>query len=292
MSLFVGAIVSQTDRTIATAPRPVTIIRATRGWSALNLSDLWAHREMLYFLIWSDLKLRYKQTSLGAFWAVLQPFLTMVVYSVFLGRLARVPSDGIPYPLFVYTALVPWTYFSNALSQSSLSLLRYERVITKVYFPRLIVPLSAVAAGLVDLGITFVLLVGIVIYYGLMPGLAIVMLPVFVLVATVTALAVSLWLSALNVQYRDVRYTVPFLVQVWMFVSPVIYPSSLVPERWHLLYGLNPMAGVVEGFRWSLLGQDNPSVPIMAASFSMTLIILIGGLYYFRRMERTFADVV
>jgi len=283
---------NQTDVTINSTQRPVTIIRPTHGWSALNLSDLWAHREMLYFLIWSDLKLRYKQTSLGAVWAVLQPLMTMIVYSIFLGRLARVPSDGIPYPLFVYTALVPWTYFSNALSSSSLSLLRYERVITKVYFPRLIVPLSAVAAGLVDLGITFVLLVGIVFYYGLMPGLAIVLLPLFVLLATVTALAVSLWLSALNVQYRDVRYTVPFLTQVWMFITPVIYPSSLVPERWHLLYGLNPMAGVVEGFRWTLLGQDNPSVPILLASSSMTLLILVGGLYYFRRMERTFADVV
>lgn len=274
------------------APRTVTVIRPTRGWSALNLADLWAHREMLYFLIWSDLKLRYKQTSLGAVWAVLQPLMTMIVYSIFLGRLARVPSDGIPYPLFVYSALVPWTYFSNALSSSSLSLIRYERVITKVYFPRLIVPFSAVSAGLVDLSITFILLVGIVLYYGMMPGVAIVLLPLFVLLATATALAVSLWLSALNVQYRDVRYTVPFLTQVWMFVTPVIYPSSLVPERWHLLYGLNPMAGVVEGFRWSLLGQANPSVPILLASSSMTLVILVGGLYYFRRMERTFADVV
>ncbi len=270
----------------------ITVLRPSAGWSALNLKDIWAHRELLYFLIWSDLKLRYKQTSLGAVWAVLQPLLTMVVYSVFLGRLARVPSDGIPYPVFVYTALVPWTYFSNALTQSSLSLIRHERVITKVFFPRLIIPLSAVAAGLVDLGITFILLVGIVVYYGIVPGIAILMMPVFIVVATVTALAVSLWLSALNVQYRDVRYTVPFLTQVWMFVTPVIYPSSLVPERWHVLYGLNPMAGVVEGFRWSLLGQENPSVPILLMSATMTLVILIGGLYYFRRMERTFADVV
>jgi lipopolysaccharide transport system permease protein len=215
-----------------------------------------------------------------------------VVYSVFLGRLARVPSDGIPYPVFVYTALVPWTFFANALTQSSLSLIRYERVITKVFFPRLIIPMSAIAGGLVDLGIAFILLVGIVMYYGIVPGIAILMLPLFVLLATVTALAVSLWLSALNVQYRDVRYTVPFITQVWMFVTPVIYPASLVPERWHLLYGLNPMAGVVEGFRWSLLGQSSPSFPIMLASGTMTCLILIGGLYYFRRMERTFADVV
>lgn len=282
---------SQSESTIGLPPQ-VTVIRPTSGWSALNLADIWAHRELLYFLIWSDLKLRYKQTSLGAVWAVLQPLLTMVVYSVFLGRLARVPSDGIAYPVFVYTALVPWTYFANALTQSSLSLIRHERVITRVYFPRLIIPLSAISAGLVDLGITFVLLVGIVIYYGIMPGVAILLLPLFVLLATVTALAVSLWLSALNVQYRDVRYTVPFLTQVWMFVTPVIYPSSLIPDRWHVLYGLNPMAGVVEGFRWSLLGQDNPSVPILIASAVMTIVILIGGLYYFRRMERTFADVV
>jgi lipopolysaccharide transport system permease protein len=282
---------AESSSTLVIAPS-ITVIRPSRGWSALNLADLWAHRELLYFLIWSDLKLRYKQTSLGAVWAVLQPFLTMVVYSIFLGRLARVPSDGIPYPVFVYTALVPWTFFANALSQSSLSLIRYERVITKVFFPRLIIPMSAIAGGLVDLGIAFVLLVGIVMYYGIMPGIALLMLPLFVLLATVTALAVSLWLSALNVQYRDVRYTVPFLTQVWMFMTPVIYPASLVPERWHLLYGLNPMAGVVEGFRWSLLGQSSPSFPIMLASGTMTMLILIGGLYYFRRMERTFADVV
>jgi len=271
---------------------PVTVIRPSRGWSAINFRDLWNHRELLYFLIWSDLKLRYKQTSLGAVWAVLQPFLTMIVYSIFLGRLARVPSDGIAYPVFVYTALVPWTFFSNALTTSSLSLIRHERVITKIYFPRLIIPISAIAAGLVDFGIAFVLLVGIVLFYGIVPTTAVVLLPLFMLLAAVTALAVSLWLSALNVQYRDVRYTVPFLTQVWMFMTPIIYPSSLVPERWHVLYGLNPMAGVVEGFRWSLLGQDNPSFSILLVSTAMTLLILIGGLYYFRRMEQTFADVV
>jgi lipopolysaccharide transport system permease protein len=283
---------SRPDSALAVSAPHVTVIRPSSGWSALNLREIWAHRELLYFLIWSDLKLRYKQTSLGAVWAVLQPFLTMVVYSVFLGRLARVPSDGIAYPVFVYTALVPWTFFANALTTSSLSLIRHERVITKVYFPRLIIPLSAVAAGLVDFGIAFVLLVGIVIYYGIMPGMAILLLPLFVVVATVTALAVSLWLSALNVQYRDVRYTVPFITQVWMFVTPVIYSSNLVPERWHAFYALNPMAGVVEGFRWSLLGQENPSFLIMTISSAMTLLILVGGLYYFRRMERTFADVV
>lgn len=283
---------SRSEPVVALPTPSVTVIRPSSGWSALNLREIWEHRELLYFLIWSDLKLRYKQTTLGALWAVLQPLLTMVVYSVFLGRLARVPSDGIAYPVFVYTALVPWTFFANALTTSSLSLIRHERVITKVYFPRLIIPLSAVATGLIDLGIAFVLLVGIIIYFGIMPGIAILMLPLFVLLATTTALGVSLWLSALNVQYRDIRYTVPFMTQVWMFVTPVIYPSSLVPERFHLLYGLNPMAGVVEGFRWSLLGLENPSVPILLASASVTVIVLIGGLFYFRRMERTFADVV
>jgi lipopolysaccharide transport system permease protein len=283
---------SRSESALTVSAPLVTVIRPSSGWSALNLREIWAHRELLYFLIWSDLKLRYKQTSLGAVWAVLQPFLTMIVYSIFLGRLARVPSDGIPYPVFVYTALVPWTFFANALTTSSMSLIRHERVITKVYFPRLIIPLAAVAAGLVDLGIAFVLLVGIVIYYGIMPGMAILLLPVFVVVATVTALAVSLWLSALNVQYRDVRYTIPFLTQVWMFVTPVIYSSNLVPERWHAIYALNPMAGVVEGFRWSLLGQENPSFLILAISSMMTILILVGGLYYFRRLERTFADVV
>lgn len=277
---------------MAISHAPVTVIRPSRGWAAINFRDLWNHRELLYFLIWSDLKLRYKQTSLGAVWAVLQPFLTMIVYSIFLGRLARVPSDGIAYPVFVYTALVPWTFFANALTTSSLSLIRHERVITKIYFPRLIIPVSAIAAGFVDFGIAFVLLIGIVLFYGIVPTTAVVLLPLFMLLAAVTALAVSLWLSALNVQYRDVRYTVPFMTQVWMFVTPIIYPSSLVPERWHVLYGLNPMAGVVEGFRWSLLGLENPSFPILLVSSAMTILILIGGLYYFRRMEQTFADVV
>lgn len=271
---------------------PTTTIRPSRGWAALNVAELWAHRELLFFLVWGDLKLRYKQTVLGAAWAVLQPLATMLVFSVFLGRLARVPSDGIPYPLFVYTALVPWTYFANALTQSSLSLIRYERVITKVYFPRLIVPFSSVLAGLVDLGIAFMLLVGIAAYYGVTPGVEILALPLFVGLAAITALAVSLWLSALNVQYRDVRYTIAFLTQVWLFLTPVAYPSTLVPSEWRVIYGLNPMAGVVEGFRWSLLSSETPSPEVVIASTCMTAFILVGGLYYFRRMERTFADVV
>jgi lipopolysaccharide transport system permease protein len=284
------------DHTTATAgdplSLPVTRIQRSTGMVPLNLRDLWGNRELLYFLIWGDLKLRYKQTALGATWAILQPLLTMIIFSIFFGRLARLPTDGIPYPLFVYTALVPWTYFSNAMNLASASLIRHEKVITKVYFPRLIVPMSAVAAGLVDLGISFVLLLGLLLYYGMMPTAAVVMLPLFVLLAVMTALAVSLWMSALNVQYRDVRYTLAFLTQVWLFLTPIVYSTTLIPENWRTIYGLNPMAGVVEGFRWSLLGSPHGPGPMLLVSVLMVTMLLIGGLYYFRRMEQTFADVV
>ena len=275
-----------------TAGYPVTRIQRSSGWAALNLRDLWAHRELLYFLIWGDLKLRYKQTALGATWAILQPFLTMVVFSIFFGRLARIPTDGIPYPVFAYTALVPWTFFANGLSLGSLSLTRYERVITKVYFPRLIVVLSAILSGLIDLLIAFVLLIAMLRYYDITPDRAIVALPLFIVFATATALAVSLWLAALNVQYRDVRYTIPFLTQVWLFLTPIAYSASLVPSEWRNVYALNPMVGVVEGFRWSLLQKEHPSWEMIGVSASVVALILISGLYYFRRMERTFADVV
>lgn len=285
-----------TDGNVAPVPGPAipaaTRIQRSSGWTPLNLRDVWENRELLYFLVWSDLKLRYKQTALGASWAIIQPLMTMIIFSIFFGRLARLPTDGIPYPIFVYTALVPWTYFANAMNQSSASLIRYERVITKVYFPRIIVPLSAVIAGLVDLGAAFLLLVGMIVYYGFVPTAAVVMLPLFVLLASLTAFAVSLWLSALNVQYRDVRYTLIFLTQLWMFMTPIVYTTSLVPERWRALYGLNPMAGVVEGFRWSLLGTSHGPGPMLIASVVMVVVMMIGGLYYFRRMERTFADVV
>ena len=270
---------------------PTTLIRPSRGWVALNLRDLWLYRELLYFLTWRNIKVRYKQTVLGAAWAVLQPFFTMVVFSIFFGRLAQVPSDGIPYPIFAYCALVPWSYFAGALDRAGNSLVGSANLITKVYFPRLAIPISAVLAGLLDLAIAFVVLLGMMLYYGIVPTAAVLTLPLFLLLAVATALAVGLWLSALNVQYRDVRYTIPFLTQFWLFATPIAYSSSLVPERWRALYGLNPMAGVVEGFRWALLGKEPPG-PLIAVSAIVVILLLVGGLYYFRRMERSFADVV
>ena len=273
-----------------TAP-PVTIIGPAGGWVPLELRELWEYRELLYFFIWRDIKVRYKQTVLGAAWAVIQPFFTMIVFSIFFGRLARIPSDGVPYPIFVYTALVPWMYFAQALVQSSNSLIEHERMITKVYFPRLLIPMAAVLAGLVDFAIAFIVLAGLLLFYGIIPGLAIVTVPLFVLLAATTGLGVGVWLSALNVQYRDVRYTLPFLVQFWLFATPIAYPSSLVPEQWRALYGLNPMAGVVEGFRWALLGTRPPS-SLVGVSVLTVALLLVGGLYYFRRMEQTFVDVL
>jgi len=268
------------------------VIQPAHGWIPVNLSEVWKYRELLYFLTWRDIKVRYKQTVLGAAWAIIQPFFTMVVFSVFFGHLAKVPSDGIPYPIFVYCALLPWQLFAHALSESSNSLVANERLISKVYFPRLIVPISAVVAGLVDFAISFLVLIAMMAYYGIWPGLAVLTVPLFVLFAVVTALAVGLWLSALNVQYRDVRYTLGFLTQFWLLATPVAYPSSLVPAPWRALYGLNPMAGVVEGFRWALLGKtDGPGI-MLAVSVSVVVLILIGGVHYFARMEASFADVI
>jgi lipopolysaccharide transport system permease protein len=258
----------------------------------LNLRDVWAYRELLYFLIWRDVKVRYKQTVLGAAWAILQPVLTMVVFSVFFGRLAKMPSDGVPYPVFAFTALLPWQLFAYSLTAASNSLVGSQHLITKVYFPRLVIPLSAVLAGLVDFGIAFVVLVGLMWYYGIVPTAAAAVLPLFVLLAVATALAVGLWLSSLNVKYRDVRHTLPFLTQFWLFATPVAYPSSLVPETWRWLLGLNPMAGVVEGFRWALLGTSAGTGQVLAVSVVAVAALLIGGLMYFRQMERSFADLV
>lgn len=268
------------------------VIRPTKGWVPLNLRDLWVYRELLYFLVWRDIKVRYKQTALGAAWAVLQPFLTMVVFSIFFGRLAGVPSDGVPYPIFAYTALLPWQLFAHALTESGNSLVSNQQLITKVYFPRLVIPLSAVLAGLVDFGIAFIVLMAMMFFYGIFPTLAVLTLPFFLLLAIATALSVGLWLSALNVEYRDVRYTLPFLTQFWMFATPIAYPSSLVPEPWRAWYGLNPMVGVVEGFRWALLGQTGSVGPVVIVSCLVVVVLLVGGLVYFRRMEKTFADVV
>ena len=268
------------------------VIRPSRGWVPLKLADLWEYRELLYFLVWRDIKVRYKQTVLGAAWAILQPFLTMVVFSIVFGRLARIPSDGLPYPVFAYCALLPWQLFSHALIESSNSLVANERLITKVYFPRLVVPISAVLAGLLDFLIAFLVLIGMMMYYHVRPTAAVWTVPLFVLLAVGAALGVGLWLSALNVQYRDVRYTIPFLTQFWLFATPVAYPSTLVPEAWRALYGANPMAGVVEGFRWALLGKVEGPGALLAVSIAIVILILVGGLYYFRRMEKTFADVV
>ena len=272
--------------------RPTLLIRPSRGWAALDLADLWEYRELIYFLTWRDIKVRYKQTVLGGAWAILQPFLTMVVFSVFFGRLAGIPSDGLPYPIFAYCALLPWQLFAHALTESSNSLVANERLITKVYFPRLVVPISAVLAGLLDFLVAFVVLIGMMMYYHIRPTAALWTVPLFLLLAVGAALGVGLWLSALNVQYRDVRYTIPFLTQFWLFLTPVAYPSTLVPVSWRALYGLNPMAGVVEGFRWALLGKAEGPGALLAVSVAITIVILVGGLYYFRRMEKTFADVV
>ena len=271
---------------------PTFFIRPQSGWSAAGLKELWEYRELLYFLTWRDIKVRYKQTALGAAWAIIQPFFMMVVFSLFFGRLAKVPSDGIPYPIFVYCALLPWQLFAHALTESSNSLVANERLITKVYFPRLVVPISAVLGGLLDFAIAFVILLLMMAYYGVRPTWAIVTLPAFLLLAMLTALGVGLWLSALNVKYRDVRYTITFLIQFWLFATPVAYSSSIVPARWRALYGLNPMAGVVEGFRWALLGKSTGPGALLAVSVAVVILILIGGLYYFRRMEAEFADVV
>jgi lipopolysaccharide transport system permease protein len=267
------------------ADTPEITLRHSRGWVALNFRELWDYRELLYFLVWRDLQVRYKQTVLGVLWAILQPVMTMIVFSIFFGRLARVPSDGIPYPIFAFTALLPWQLFAHALTESGNSLVTNQQLITKVYFPRVLIPLSAVLAGVADFAIAFVVLLVMMFYYGIVPTIAVVF-------ALVTALAVGLWLSALNVEYRDVRYTLPFLSQFWFFATPIAYSSSLVPETWRALYGLNPMAGVVEGFRWALLGKGGGVEPLVFVSAFVVGALLIGGLVYFRQMETTFADVV
>ncbi|MCG6980140.1 MAG: ABC transporter permease [Deltaproteobacteria bacterium] len=270
----------------------VIIVKPSKGWISLKLEELWEYRELLYFMAWRDIKVRYKQTVLGAAWAIIQPFFTMVVFSIFFGKLAGVPSDGLPYPIFAYAALVPWTFFANGLNMASNSLVGSANLIKKVYFPRLVVPISGVISGVVDFVLAFAVLLGMMLFYGILPTVNIMWLPLFVLLIFITALGVGFWLSALNVQFRDVRYTVPFLTQFWLFATPIAYPSSLLSEPWRTLYGINPMVGVVEGFRWALLGADTAPGPIIAVSALVALAILVGGAFYFRRMEKTFADVV
>ena len=271
---------------------PTVVIQAQRGVGHLDLAALWEYRELLYFLVWRDLKVRYKQTLIGAGWAIFQPAMTMVIFTVVFGNLAKIPSDGVPYAVFAYTALVPWTYFSQAFTRTGACLVGDAHLITKVYFPRLIIPLAAVMAPAVDFLFSFLLLLGLVAWFGVAPTWGILALPLFLLLAMITALAVGLWLSPLNVKYRDVGHTIPFLTQLWMFASPVVYPVSLIPESWRLLYSLNPMVGVIEGFRWALLGKENPDFMVILVSTAVILLLLVGGIVFFKRMERTFADVI
>ncbi|MBV8846858.1 MAG: ABC transporter permease [Bryobacterales bacterium] len=272
---------------------PVIILQPQGRWPRLRLQDVWEYRDLLYFLVWRDVKVRYKQTVLGAAWAVLQPVLATIVFSIFFGRLAKVPSDGIPYPVFAYVALLPWQLFAFCLGESAHSLVTNQHLIKKVYFPRLVIPLSTVLTGLVDFGVAFIVLLILLFAYGIVPTAAsLVLLPPLLLFAIAAALSVGIWLSALNVQFRDVRYTLPFLTQIWMFATPVVYSSHLVPAKWRPLYGLNPMTGVVEGFRWVLLGHAKGGAPQIWVSAGIVVLLLVGGLFYFRRMESTFADIV
>jgi lipopolysaccharide transport system permease protein len=270
-----------------------TRIEPSKGWVSLQLGKLWHYRELLFFLTWRDVKVRYKQTVLGAAWAILQPLLTMVVFSLFFGRLAGVPSDGVPYPIFSYAALVPWTFFANTLSQASNSLVMSSNMIKKVYFPRLVVPIASTMSGVVDFCLAFVVLLGMMFFFGIVPTLNVIWLPLFLLLALVTSLGVGLWLSAMNVQFRDVRYTLPFLTQFWLFATPIAYPSSLIENPiLRAIYGINPMVGVVEGFRWALLGVDTVPTFTVGVSAVAAVLLLVSGAFYFRRMEKTFADVV
>ena len=269
-----------------------TRIQPSRGWAWPKLRELWEYRELIFFFAWRDIKVRYRQTVLGALWAIIQPVFTMVIFSLFFGRLAGVPSDGLPYPVFSFAALVPWTFFTNALTQASNSLVLSANMIKKIYFPRLSLPIATVLAGVIDFVLAFMVLLGIMLFYGLVPTSNILWLPLFLLLALVTSLGVSLWLSAMNVQFRDVRYTIPFLTQAWLFVTPIAYPSSLLSEPWRTLYGLNPMAGVVEGFRWALLGTDTAPGPMTVVSALVALTLFVSGAFYFRRMEQSFADVL
>jgi lipopolysaccharide transport system permease protein len=268
------------------------LIEPTRSAFQLDLTSVWSYWELLYFLVWRDVKVRYRQMALGTGWAIVQPLLTMLLFTAVFSGIAKIPSQGVPYPIFAYTALLPWSYFSQALGRSGTSLISNASLITKVYFPRLIIPFSAVISPIVDFASAFALLLGLMAWYGIVPGWAVLTLPVFLLLCLLTALAVTLWLSAMCVRYRDVGMVIPFLLQVWMYASPVAYPVDLVPEKWRLLYALNPMAGVIEGFRWALLGTRAPDFTVMAVSSAAVVVMLYGGLVYFKRMERVFADVV
>jgi len=280
------------DHELPQEGKDITLIRPSRGWVSLNLRDLWRYRELIYFFIWRDVKVRYKQTLLGAAWAIIQPVFTMVVFSIFFGNLAKIPSDDIPYPIFSYTALLPWGLFEAGISKAGNSLVASRSLITKIYFPRLVIPLASVIAGLVDFALAFIVLIGMMFYYGFSPTSSIWLLPLLLLLTLMTALGTGLWLSALNVAYRDVGYVIPFIIRLWFFLTPITYSASIVPEAFQKLYALNPMTGVVQGFRWALLGVGSPPSELLLASSIAALILLVTGALYFRRMERTFADVV
>ena len=277
-----------------TRHEPATIyIKPSTGLTALNLRDLWTYRELVFFMIWRDIKVRYKQTLLGAAWAVIQPLMTMIIFNFLFNNVAKVPTDGIPYPIFSYTALLPWGLFTTALNQASRSLTSNHNMITKIYFPRLVLPVASVLAGLVDFAIAFLILIGLMFYYKVTPAWGVLWaLPFFLLLAVVTALGVALWLSAINVKYRDVNYALPFITQFWLFVTPVAYSASIISEKWKLVYSLNPMAGVVNGFRWALLGAGRGPDAALWVSVGISLLLLVSGLIYFRNMERTFADTI
>jgi lipopolysaccharide transport system permease protein len=277
---------------LAAGAAPVVRIAPPRGWFELRLRELWEYRELLYFFVWRDVKVRYKQTVIGVAWVILQPLMTMGVFTIFFGRLAKLPSQGLPYPVFYFAALVPWAYFAQALSNCTNIVVANQHVITKVYFPRLILPLAAVCSGVVDLAIGFVVMIVLTLSLGIHPPATVVLLPGFMILAVLTALGVGLWTSALNALYRDVASIIPFVVQFWMLASPVAYPSSLVPARWRWLYGLNPMAGVIDGFRWALTGRGDPPGLHLVASAAVVLVVLVGGLLFFQRVEGTVADRV
>ena len=271
---------------------PLIVVEPARRLLDLDLRALWQYRELLYFLIWRDVKVRYKQTAIGFTWVIIQPLVTMVIFTVIFGNFANIPSDGLPYPIFSFTALLPWSYFAQALGQSGRSLVGNAGLISKVYFPRLVIPMVAVASPLVDFAVSFLVLLGMMVWFSVTPTWGVLLLPVFLLLTALTAFAVGLWLSALNVRYRDVSQLMPFLVQVWMYASPVIYPVSTIPEKWRVLYSLNPMVGVIEGFRWALLGKSSPDFTVMAVGSAIVLLLLAGGLVYFKRVESSFADVI
>jgi len=288
-----AAMVPRRDNTLEIPDNlPRTRRSPSKGWAWPKLRELWEYRELLFFFVWRDIKVRYRQTVMGAMWAIIQPIFTMVIFSLFFGRLAKVPSDGLPYPVFSYAALVPWTFFATALTQASNSLVLSANMVKKIYFPRLSLPIATVLAGVIDFVLAFTVLLVMMLFYGLVPTINVLWLPIFLLLALITSLGVGLWLSAMNVQFRDVHYTIPFLTQAWLFVTPIAYPSSLLPEPWRTLYGLNPMAGVVEGFRWALLGTDTAPGSMTLVSAVVALALFISGAFYFRRMEQGFADVL